>query len=413
MRQHLRVLSLCIVAGLTAQKGAATAVSVEIPVPATGYAGQPALSRGGDGSIRLSWVETASDGKQTTLRTATLGTREWSEPVTLAEGQNWFVNWADIPRVSSAADGRLLYGWLEDLGEEKYAYGVRIGIADVKAQLRSEPRWLHDDESPTEHGFLSLQPVGVDRCWALWLDGRRMADGVDAFEQPLKANHEMQVRAALLSSTGEKLREHVLDTRCCECCPTSLAALGEQVFAVWRDRSPDEIRNIAIARWDGSHWSEPRAVHDDAWKVPGCPVNGPSIAAQNERLAVAWFTAAGEEPQMRLAFGSASDLQFAAPIVFDRGKAMGRVDLELDDAGNAQVLWLSTLDPAHAAILWTSITPSGEIQAPETVTTLEASRAIGLPQFVLVDGAAIVVWTEGDANRSRIRCLQLRRGGEG
>ena len=33
------------------------------------------------------------------------------------------------------------------------------------------------------------------------------------------------------------------------------------------------------------------AVYNDGWKIAACPVNGPAVAANGKRVALAWFTA--------------------------------------------------------------------------------------------------------------------------
>ena len=46
--------------------------------------------------------------------------------------------------------------------------------------------------------------------------------------------------------------------------------------AVYRDRSPEEIRDISVVRLVDGVWTEPAPVHADNWMIEGCPVNGPA-----------------------------------------------------------------------------------------------------------------------------------------
>jgi len=55
---------------------------------------------------------------------------------------------------------------------------------------------------------------------------------------------------------------------------------------------------------DGA-WANPVATGAEGWEIEGCPVNGPAIAAAGDRVAVAWFTAAGDTPRVR--FASSTD----------------------------------------------------------------------------------------------------------
>jgi hypothetical protein len=192
--------------------------------------GQPCAARGADGRTYVSWIE---DGSK--LRYAVLAER-WSEPKTIAEGKNWFVNWADCPQIAALEDGTLAAAWLEKLGAGTYAYGVRMSVA-------GKTFWLHDDTSETEHGFVSLVPDG-DRFHAVWLDGRA---------------GPMSVRTRTISRDGTLGKEEVRDESACECCPTSAAMVGGKLVAVWRDLA-DGIRDIRMGA---------KLVHEDGWKVPG------------------------------------------------------------------------------------------------------------------------------------------------
>ncbi len=46
----------------------------------------------------LSWVEKSAEGSYA-LRFAVRDTKAWSTAATVAEGNDWFVNWADFPSV--------------------------------------------------------------------------------------------------------------------------------------------------------------------------------------------------------------------------------------------------------------------------------------------------------------------------
>jgi hypothetical protein len=59
---------------------------------------EPELNATVDGRIILSWVEKVAD-KRYVLRFATRNADKWSNAATVAEGENWFVNWADFPSV--------------------------------------------------------------------------------------------------------------------------------------------------------------------------------------------------------------------------------------------------------------------------------------------------------------------------
>ena len=112
----------------------------------------PDLAGAGD-RLTLTWLEPADSGHA--LRLATLQGEIWSSPRLVAEGDGFFANWADLPKAISTNDGTLFAHWLSKLGEDTYAYGIQLARSRDGGTTWEELGWLHDDTSPTEHGFVS------------------------------------------------------------------------------------------------------------------------------------------------------------------------------------------------------------------------------------------------------------------
>ncbi|MCZ6727723.1 MAG: hypothetical protein O7A98_10285, partial [Acidobacteria bacterium] len=288
--------------------------------PAGAGAMAPHLTVDGDDLI-LSWLE---PGHRFLM--ARLSGGRWSGPTQIAAGDNFFANWADVPKVAVAGDGTLWAHWLAKIGEDTFAYGVFLARSTDGGGTWQQMGTLHDDMTPTEHGFVAYAAEGTG-LRAVWLDGREMLDG-----------GPMTLRtAALADSVG--LAE-VLDDRVCECCPTALAATAAGPVAFYRDRSPAELRNIRLTRLRDDAWSEPVVLEDDGWTLAGCPVNGPAVAADDDRLVAAWFTAPKGEPRVQLKFSHTAGATFDPPLLVDGELPLGRVDVALDSDGTAWVSWL-------------------------------------------------------------------------
>jgi len=86
---------------------------------------EPELFATADGRMIMSWVEKIRDRRHA-LKFAVLDPAGWSEARTVAEGENWFVNWADFPSVIALSDGSLAAHWLVKSGPGTYAYDVNI-----------------------------------------------------------------------------------------------------------------------------------------------------------------------------------------------------------------------------------------------------------------------------------------------
>ena len=111
-------------------------------------------------------------------------------------------------------------------------------------------------------------------------------------------------------------------------------------MAVYRDRTADEIRDISAVRQADGEWTEPATIHNDGWEIAGCPVNGPAIDTMGDRISVIWFTAAENEPKVRIAFSDDGGAQFDEPLRIDLGAAAGRVDVLQFADGSALALWI-------------------------------------------------------------------------
>jgi hypothetical protein len=363
---------------------AASVSATQLDVPASAESGQPHLYAGDDGTVWMSWVEPVGEDRHA-LRYATLDDTSWTEPQTAARGADWFVNWADVPSLRPLPDGRLAAHYLRSNGPSALAYAVRI------TQTTGGGTWRpavtpHDDGTRTEHGFASLLPWPDHRLLAVWLDGRKMA-GQDGHQG------EMTLRGAVLDSTGTVEHRALLDARTCECCPTSAVRVGKEALVAYRDRAENEIRNIRLTRFDGQSWSAPTLLHDDGWQIEGCPVNGPALAAQGQRVAAAWYTAPEGRPRVRVALSDDGGRQFSAPVEVAAGTPTGRVDVAVLEDGPAVVSWLGQ-DEDTAALRVRAIRPEGSLGSPVTMAELTAaSRGVGMPHLVRNDTHLYAAWT--------------------
>ena len=369
-----------------------------LSTPAGPGSGRPNLFADADGQVYLTWTEPSGDSLDA-LRFATWEGEAWSAPRLIAEGADWFVNWADFPALT-ANDGRLTAHYLVRSGSSPYAYDVRVTQSAGGSAAWQEAVTPHRDGTATEHGFVSLLPWPQNRTALVWLDGREMAGGPDDHHG---GDHTgaMTLRFAVLDQDGRLSDEALLDSRTCDCCQTAAARTAGGLVVAYRDRSEDEIRDIAITRLESGTWTSPEILHEDGWQISGCPVNGPALDAQEARVAAAWFTAADNEPRVQVAFSDDAGVRFGEPVVVDEGAPLGRVDVVLLSDGTALVSWLEQTGE-QAAIRLRTVQPDGTLGPIMTVAETSAARASGFPRMVRSGEQVFVAWTEA-AEPSRLR----------
>ncbi len=365
----------------------------ELPSPASATSGQPNLTVAENGRVYLSWIDRLEGGR-VALRFATKETNGWSAAHTIAEGANWFVNWADFPSLAVLPDGSMAAHWLAKSGAGTYAYNVNIARSFDSGKTWSQPFVPHRDGTQTEHGFVSLLPVSKDSFTAIWLDGREMAGKNADHSSNQNGDHghgTMTLRAAMIQRNKAIEQEALLDAKVCECCQTSAAMTALGPVVVYRDRSDQEMRDISIVRLRDGKWSAPKTVFADGWQINGCPVNGPAVAASGKRVAVAWFTGANNKSTVKLAFSNDAGETFGAPIVIDDGNPAGRVDVLLLPDGTAIVSWLEKLANGGEVRI-RKVKPDGSREAAMTIAPAGTARSSGFPQMVRSGNSLVFAW---------------------
>ena len=368
--------------------------------PAAANTAQPQLSALGD-RVVLSWVERS--GENATLRFSERTDTGWTEGRTVASGANWFVNWADVPSVIPLQHESMAAHWLQKSAASTYAYDVRIAFSRDRGRTWSRSVTPHHDGTQTEHGFASLFPMPGQGLGVAWLDGRQMKQGA---HEGMGAGN-MSLRGALFAPDGNQASEMGIDDRVCECCPSAAAITADGPIVAYRNRTSDEIRDIYMSRLIAGKWTEPRAVHNDNWRIAACPVNGPALSAKGRDVAIAWFTAVGDEGHAYAAFSSNAGETFGAPVRIDDVGTVGRVDVELLADGSAAVTWIEFANQ-RSDFRIRRVERNGARTASLAVSSIASGRSSGYPRLARRGNELIFAWTEpGERSQVRTAVAQL------
>jgi hypothetical protein len=248
----------------------------------------------------------------------------------------------------------------------------------------SAPVIPHQDRSRLQHGFVTLVPVSGGLVHAIWLDGRHTrGEGVG----------DMALMHAVLAADGTVSSETTLDSRACECCPTSAVATPEGILVAYRDRSDQEVRDISVVRYASGRWSSPERLSRDAWTIKGCPVNGPSAAIDGQHAAVAWFTGATAQPRVFVALSSDAGRTFGPAIAIADGRPLGRVEAAVLPNGGAIVSWIETSANGSAQVTVRLVDGSGKAGSSVTAPTAGGVSPRSLPRIERSGREVTIAWT--------------------
>jgi hypothetical protein len=376
----------------------ASAVVKMINSPAADSCAEPYLFTDKNGMIYLSWIE--KKGKEAAMMFSSLVNEQWSAPITIAAGRNWFVNWADYPLLANDGTGNLLAHYLEKSDTARFTYDIKMVTSADNGKTWGVPFLLNEDGKKAEHGFVSIIPY-KDVFFTCWLDGRKTA----AEEGP--AGHdghhgEMTLRAALLNKSGKKINEWELDGKVCDCCQTTAAITSAGPVVIYRDRSDDEIRDMSIVRLVNDKWTLPKTIHADNWKIDACPVNGPRVDAMGNNLAIAWFSMPGKTGEVKVAFSKDGGVTFDTPLRIDEGHTIGRTDVVMIDSTTALVSWMES-----GNIKAVTIQADGTKGESMMIASSSDKRSSGFPQMTRSGNKIYFAWTDDAAKTVRTASMEL------
>jgi hypothetical protein len=298
------------------------------------------------------------------------------------------VNAADVPLVQPLANRTLVAQWVRARpGSE--ALDVRVSWSANGGRAWSPPVTPHHDGTATEHGFAAIFPA-AGHFGMIWLDGRA-------------PNKDVALMATSFAPEGRQAAEVVVDPRACECCQTSAAITADGPIVAYRDRSAGEVRDIAVARLTGGRWSAPTAVHADGWKISGCPVNGPAIAATGRDVAVAWFTVQEGKGRVLAAFSRDAGRTFSPPTRVDDEAGLGRVQIALLPGGSAAVSWIESGATTGRQVKVRRVSRDGKRGAAARVADGSGSQ---YPRMVSRPGELIFAWAEDTRGTTRVQVVR-------
>lgn len=338
-----------------------------------------------DGGALLSWLEKAKDGSLS-LRYAIRRGGLWSEPRTIIANRQFFRQPAESPSMISFPNGSLLAEWVELPPYSGEAENLYTSVS--KDGLKwTTPVMAHRDRSPVQHALASLVASGDHEASVVWLEALKGEDAPSALKR------------TVVDSDGRVIKEETLDSDVCTCCPTSIVKTSKGLLVAYRDHTPQDIRDIAIIRFENGRWLPSKILNPDKWEINACPVNGAAAAAKDNQVAIAWYTEAQDSPRTQLVLSSDGGNTFIKPIRISTGNSFGHTSAAIDDQGGAIVSWLEEGTGNDAVRLLARHVNTAGVAGPVIQVAQGSRSTIGYPRLLQAGGETLIAWGNSGATK--------------
>lgn len=337
-----------------------------------------------------------------TLRMSHDGGEHWMSPTILSSPEDTVTTSAEnAPQLATHG----MYAFA--LWQQK-SHSDETQLVEARSSgMRTAPtiKTLVTDKPATDKtysGFASLAIAPNGDVYAAWLDGR---DNTSA------TTGTFNVYLARSTDRGVTFHRNIkVATLACLCCRPSIAIAADgKVYVAYRHVYGDNERDIAVATSTdhGDHFGPPVRIANDRWKLFGCPESGPVVAAQGNKLIVAWYTATNGHPGIRLTASRDGGKTFSKEISVSRGiENANHPYLTAADDGTVAVVFSGRQPTQHGE--WNGITPfvfridtGGHISSTTSIPA-DASGERYPTASLSSNGDIYIVWSGADTTQASL-----------
>jgi hypothetical protein len=366
------------------------------------------------GTGYVAWIEKAGSGADVYLARAALDA-VGTDPVGFAPA----VRVNDIagdaaahdqapPQVAVGTSGEVYVVWQNNRnvpGRRFPASNLRFARSTDGGRTFEPAIHVNDDWDgpPSSHTFhdIAVSPDGA--IHVSWIDGRERTRA-----EPGHAGHDAHhggelpgpdLRVATSVDGGSSFGPGVVVHRgTCPCCRTAVAAGADGLVLVAFRAADHDIRNILVARSTdgGATFAEPVPLHDDGWRIAGCPHAGPSLALDAAgRLHAAWYTGAPERQGLWHTWSADGGRSFAPPTALQAGEwvPVSQVKLAATQEGGVAAVWEDRRGEERRVLLAALPGAGTGRAAPRQDRSVPGVH----PAIAAADGTILVAWVHDGA----------------
>jgi hypothetical protein len=380
-------IGLCLLPATAWSGEARLGARSELTHPGKGHevhVSAPALIAAPDGAAYLTWA--AEEGHDKNLYVARAG--DAAPPVRVNPAGLTVESLHHSPLLAAGPGGLLYVSWSSDRAKPAGAlFASDLRLSRSRDGGRSWEGHLRvNDDRPVSHSFEGM---------AVTTDGTVVMSWIDSREGPERAATWV---ARVLDEGARAEPSARLDEETCVCCRVGVrAGPGDAVAVLWRKVFPGDIRDmvLGLSRDGGRTFERPVRVHDDGWKITGCPHRGGQVALDSKGAAyAAWYTEGTKGVPTMLLAVAPDGRRFGAPKRVNPSTTTipDQVRLAVNPGRALVVVW-EDATAVRRRILLRASTDGGRTLGPVQVLS-RAIKAYMPDVAVLPDGDFAVAWHE-------------------
>jgi hypothetical protein len=327
------------------------------------------------------------------------------------------------PRVALGSGAPMpVYVTWTSADQEKELSFLRFARSLDGGEVFERARTLHAEGLAGSRGWHSLAVSPAGEVHGLWLDARPSGVG-SFFDRVLPTAHAQKHEHGagmglyhLAWDGGAPGEARRLFEPVCECCKTTLAIGGDgSLYAAWRHIYPGNYRDIAFAvSRGGAGFGDSVRVHEDGWRIEGCPDDGPSMVVDaSNRAHLVWPTVVHEKTDMGIFYASTADgVSFSprSPLPGAGGMDPSHPQLALDGSGRLTAVWDEAIEKQRRVVM-TKAVPAGDgapsWSEPELLDDGAPGSSATYPVAAASGSGVVVVWTSLLGGESVIRVRRV------
>jgi BNR repeat-like domain len=281
---------------------ARTSASIFETDPTKAYS-MPLFTQTPKGDVLLSWTEKNEQGMTSfCFSTSNDQGKTFSKQKTIASGYGIGNSRLMRAKLLPKKDGSLVAVFINNPNATAPAAGGRGGGRGAEVSF-----CVSKDNGNT---WTSPQAVDTDLTKGLmrgFFDATVLANDeiAVAYLKDVKnsTKHEERDLRLAITKNGVFQPEKLIDAVVCDCCNINLLVDASGALNVYYRDNNDDIRDMAkmTSTDNGQSFSKSQIVHNDGWKINGCPHSGAVSGVHGKTALVAWFSGSQTESGIRLA----------------------------------------------------------------------------------------------------------------